>query len=300
MIVVVKPGLLDMVMDLGRPGFRAQGVPEGGAADAPALIRANRLVGNPDDAAGLEITLRGPELSFPDGASVAFSGAVMAANLDGDYLQPERRHEVRPGGVILFGKADSGIRAYLAVAGGIDVPRVLGSRSTFLPGGWGGWQGRALMAGDGLPVGGSAGNQVWECLPGHGPRLETVLRVLPGPQLNGFSDAALARFLGQPYVVHADANRVGIRLAGEALDYQKGEIASQPVLPGAIQVPPSGQPIILGWDGPVTGGYPVIGGVISADMPRLAQLGPGDSLRFRVVSHEEALQAWQHEGLWTG
>jgi len=299
MIVVVKPGLLDIVMDLGRPGFRAQGVPEGGAADAPALIRANRLVGNPDEAAGLEITLRGPELSFPDGASVAFSGALMAANLDGDYLQPDRRHEVRSGGVIMFGKADSGIRAYLAVAGGIDVPRVLGSRSTFLPGGWGGWQGRALIAGDRLPVGSSTGNQIWECLPGHGPRPEAVLRVLPGPQLNGFSDVALAHFLGQPYVVHVDANRVGIRLVGDALDYQKGEIDSQPVLPGAIQVPPSGQPIILGWDGPVTGGYPVVGGVISADLPRLAQLGPGDGLRFRVISHDEALQAWQHEGLWT-
>lgn len=299
MIVVVKPGLLDMLMDLGRPGFRSQGVPKGGAADAPALIRANRLVGNPEDAAGLEMTLRGPVLSFPDGAAVALTGADMAVSLDGDYLPPGRRHEVRPGGVVMFGKADSGVRAYLAVAGGIGVPRVLGSRSTFLPGGWGGWQGRALKAGDRLPVGSPDGNLAWECLPGARPDLDAVLRVLPGPQLNGFSDAALARFLGQPYVVHADANRVGIRLIGETLDYQKGEIASQAVLPGAIQVPPSGQPIVLGWDGPVTGGYPVIAGVISADLPRLAQLGPGGSLRFRVVSHEEALQAWQHEGLWT-
>lgn len=299
MIGVIKPGLLDLVMDLGRPGYRAQGVPEGGAADAQALIRANRLVGNPDDAAGLEITLWGPELIFPDGVAVALTGADMKANLDGAYILIDRKHEIRPGGTLKFGKADSGMRACLAVAGGIDVPRMLGSRSTFLPGGWGGWQGRALKAGDRLPVGNPAGNRSWECLPGLRQQTTPVLRVLPGPQLNGFSDTALARFLHQTFVVHADSNRVGIRLDGEALEYQKGEIASQPVLPGAIQVPPSGQPIILGWDGPVTGGYPVIGGIISADLPRLAQLGPGDGVCFRVVSHEEALLAWRHEGLWT-
>ncbi len=129
------------------------------------------------------------------------------------------------------------------------------------------------------------------------PSLE--IRVLPGPQLRGFSDAALARFLNQAFTVHVDINRVGIRLVGEALEYLKDEIPSQPVLPGAIQVPPSGQPIIVGWDGPVTGGYPVIAGVISADLPRLAQLGPGDRLRLRMVTHEEALRAWQHESLWT-
>jgi biotin-dependent carboxylase-like uncharacterized protein len=298
MIQVVKPGTLDLVVDLGRPGYRALGVPEGGAADAPALIRANRLVGNPDDAAGLEMTLRGPELCFPDGAAVALTGADMAAILDGVYLQPCLRYKVRPGALLKFGLANAGIRAYLAVAGGIDVPKVLASRSTFLPGGWGGWQGRALKAGDRLPVGSPCGSQVWECLPGSMPGTEAVLRVLPGPQLKGFTDASLARFLHQAFVVQADANRVGIRLTGEVLDYAKGEIASQAVLPGAIQVPPSGQPIILGWDGPVTGGYPVIAGVIAADLPRLAQFGPGDSLRFRVVSQEEALQAWQRESVW--
>lgn len=299
MMVVFKPGLMDLVMDLGRPGFRAQGVPEGGAADAPALVAANRLVGNPDDAAGLELCLWGSELSFPDGAFVALTGADMAANLEGVGLQRGRKHEIRPGGILKLGKTDLGIRTYLAVAGGIDVPKVLGSRSTFLPGGWGGWQGRALKAGDILPVGCSTANPVWEGQPGFWKQPVSELRVMPGPQLNGFTDAALASFLDQTFVVHKDSNRVGIRLAGVALDYRRGEIASQPVLPGAIQVPPSGQPIILGWDGPVTGGYPVIAGIISADLPWLAQLAPGDSLRFRVVGHEEARKVWQQEGLWT-
>lgn len=300
MMVVLKSGVLDLVMDLGRPGFRDQGVPEGGAADAPALIAANRLVGNADGAAGLEISLRGPELSFPEGAAVAWTGADMPASVDGLALPAGHKHEIRPGGILKFGRVNRGIRAYLAIAGGIDVPKVLGSRSTFLPGGWGGWQGRGLNAGDRLPLGSADSRLEWVRLPAPRRKPPLDFRVLPGPQLRGFSDAALAGFLNQAFSVHADANRVGIRLVGEALDYLKGEIASQPVLPGAIQVPPSGQPIILGWDGPVTGGYPVIAGVISADLPRLAQLGPGDRLRFCIVTHEEALQAWQHESLWTG
>lgn len=299
MMVVLRPGALDLVMDLGRPGFRDQGVPEGGAADAPALVAANRLVGNVDGAAGLEITLSGPELSFPAGAVVAWTGADLTASVDGVALSAGRKHEIRPGGILKFGRVESGVRAYLAIAGGIDVPKVLGSRSTFLPGGWGGWQGRALKSGDCLPLGNAASRLEWARLPALRRKQSSELRVLPGPQLGGFSDAALSRFLNQAFSVHADTNRIGIRLVGEALDYRKGEIDSQPVLPGAIQVPPAGQPIILGWDGPVTGGYPVIAGIISADLPRLAQLGPGDNLSFRIVSHEEALQAWQHESLWT-
>lgn len=293
MIVVVKPGVLDLVMDLGRPGFRTQGVPEGGAADAFSLIHANRLVGNPDDAAGLEMTMRGPVLDFPEGAVLAVAGADMPARLDDEPVCVGRQYVAKPGARLEFGMAKSGLRGYLAVRGGIDVPLVLDSRSTFLPGGWGGWQGRPLRAGDRLPVGKAADGASWLRMtePWLSPGAE--LRVLPGPQVSGFSDAALVGFLHHIYKVEPESSRVGIRLKGPALTYRNGDIASQAVVPGAIQITPSGQPIMLGWDGPVTGGYPVIAGVIAADLPRLAQLKPGEGLSFRFVDIEEARLAWR-------
>lgn len=290
MMEVVKPGLLDLVMDLGRPGFRAQGVPAGGAADAPALTLANRLLGNADNAAGLELVLRGPLLRFPRGGRLVLAGADMNAHLDGAPVRPGRIQDIPPGGELALGQAEKGLRAYLAVAGGIETPSLLGSRATFLPGGFGGWQGRALKAWDVLPVGVAAaprqGVGVFAQTCQDGP-----LRILPGPQLAGFADAALSTLTAAEFSVSTDANRLGLRLSGPALEYAGGELASQAVLPGAIQVPPAGRPIILGWDGPVTGGYPVIAGVIAADLPRLAQSRPGDILRFEFVSLEEAQAA---------
>lgn len=288
MMEVLRPGLLDLVMDLGRPGYRAQGVPEGGAADAPALVLANRLVGNPDGAAGLELLLQGPQLRFPLGGRIALAGADMGAHLDGRPLAMCQACEVPPAGVLELGRAAAGLRAYLAVAGGIEVFQVLGSRSTFLPGAFGGWQGRALKAGDVLPLGGPG-----PCRSGACAQVQTQgpLRILPGPQLAGFADAALHALCEAEYDVTSDSNRLGLRLAGAGLKYGGGELASQAVLPGAIQVPPDGQPIMVGWDGPVTGGYPVIAGVIAADLPRFAQLKPGDRLAFRFVGLEEAQAA---------
>lgn len=290
MMEVVRPGLLDLVMDSGRPGFRAQGVPEGGAADAPALILANRLVGNADGAAGLELLARGPVLRFPRGGRIALTGADMQAKLNGAPAPGGRTLEVPDGGELALGQASTGLRAYLAVAGGIDVPRLLGSRATFLPGGFGGWQGRALRAGDVLPSG-TAG----ACAKGRLLQTGAVraLRILPGPQVAGFADAAISALAADGlFKLSADANRPGLRLSGPALEYAGGELASQAVLPGAIQVPPDGQPIILGWDGPVTGGYPVIAAVIAADLPRLAQMKPGDAAAFSFVCLEEAHAAW--------
>lgn len=293
MIEVVKPGLLDLVMDLGRPGFRAQGVPEGGAADAPALMLANRLVGNPDQAAGLELLLRGPALRFPEGGRVALSGADMRARCGDARLPRGRILEIPPGGVLELAQADKGLRAYLAVAGGIEAPPVLGSRATFLPSGFGGWQGRALRAGDMLPTGAPQGHRQGVLT---FPRAKSALRILPGPQLPAFADAALQALTASAFAVGPDANRLGLRLTGPALAYRGGELASQAVLPGAIQVPPDGQPIILGWDGPVTGGYPVLAAVIAADLPCLGQLRPGERLGFAFVTLAEAQAAWRkHE-----
>lgn len=289
MIEILRPGLLDLVMDLGRRGFRAQGVPEGGAADAPALMLANRLVGNADGTAGLELLLHGPLLRFPLGGRVALAGADMQARVNGVTAPRGRALEVPPGGELDLRQASGGLRAYLAVAGGIAVPPVLGSRSTFLPGGFGGWQGRALQADDVLPLGPAPQSRRATLAP---DARSGTLRILPGPQLAGFSDTALKALAGGEFTVSADANRLGLRLAGAALAYAGGELASQAVLPGAIQVPPDGQPIILGWDGPVTGGYPVVAGIIAADMPGVAQLKPGDKLRFRFVTPEQARAAW--------
>lgn len=290
MIEVVRAGQLDLVMDLGRPGFRAQGVPEGGAADATALALANRLVGNAEGAAGIELLLRGPRLRFPEGGTIALTGADMRARCNGESVARGHAWAIPAGGELELGTADKGLRAWLAVAGGIETPPVMGSRSTFLPGGLGGWQGRALRAGDRLPLGLAA-----HCRAGvlGFDESDDALRILPGPQLPGFADAALKRLSDCAFRVSADANRLGLRLSGATLDYAGGELASQAVLPGAIQVPPDGNPIILGWDGPVTGGYPVIAGIIAADLHRLAQLRPGDALRFAFVTRDEAQAAWR-------
>lgn len=288
MIEVVRPGLLDLVMDLGRPGYRAQGVPEGGAADFPALVLSNRLLGNPDGAAGLELLLKGPALRFPLGARIVLSGADMDAHLNGNLVARGQILDIPPGGMLEVGIAQRGLRGYVAFAGGIDVPEVLGSRSTFLQGGFGGWQGRALKAGDILPLGvtnvsrNGSFLQSWQ--------LES-LRVIPGPQLAGFDDSALQALTEGEYSVSPDSNRLGLRLLGSAMVYSGKELASQALLPGALQVPPDGQPIIMGWDGPVTGGYPVIAGIIEADLPGLAQLRPGEKVRFRIVNLEEAQSA---------
>lgn len=291
MIEVLRAGLMDLVMDLGRPGSRGQGVPAGGAADAPALVLANRLVGNADGAAGLELLLRGPTLRFTSETRIALTGADMQARLDGRPAPPGRTLVAAAGGELTFGEARAGLRAYLAVAGGIDVPLLLGSRATFLPGGFGGWQGRALKPGDRLPLARAGGGRIGHLL--QAAAAEGPLRVVPGPQLAGFADRAIEALASARFSLTAQADRAGLRLAGPVLGYAGGEPASQAVLPGAIQVPPDGRPIILGWDGPVTGGYPVIAGIIAADLHRLAQMAPGAGLKFAFVTPQEARQAWQ-------
>jgi biotin-dependent carboxylase-like uncharacterized protein len=290
MIEVVHAGLCDLVMDQGRGGWCALGVPAGGAADPAALAVANRLVGNAADAAGLEITLTGPALQFPRGAVVALAGAHFSASRSSGAAV--RWHEtlvLAPGETLVLGRAEAGCRCWLAVSGGLAVPQVMGSRSTFLPAGFGGLEGRPLRAGDRLECG--AVNVEAPLLRARPPGRQAVdltLRVVAGPQVAQVDDGGLAAFFGAAYQVAAASDRRGLRLQGLAVTHAKGELPSQGVLPGAVQVPPSGQPIILGWDGPVTGGYPVIAGVISADLGKLAQLRPGDTVRFTTIEAEAA------------
>lgn len=288
-VEIVRAGLCDLVVDQGRPGYEHLGVPHGGAADPAALAVANRLVGNDANAAGLEVASTGPVLRFPQGGTVAISGACFSATRSGgagvkwnETLMLER------GEILDLGAVREGCRCWLSFRGGLEVAVVMGSRSTFLPAGFGGLQGRALRHGDVLRLGEVAAAQpLLRAVPPAGPN-DNCLRVVAGPQAGLFDDAGLAAFFSETYRVASASDRRGLRLNGTALSRAGTELPSQGVLPGAVQVPPNGQPIILGWDGPVTGGYPIIAGVIRADWPRLAQLRPGDAVRFVTVELEAA------------
>ena len=289
MIEVLRPGLCDLVMDLGRPGRGALGVPAGGAADPAALAAANRLVGNDASAAGLEISLSGPRLQFPLGGVAALTGARFAASRSsGAPVAWNETLVLAAGEALTLDRPEAGCRCWLALRGGLVVPQVMGSRSTFLPSGFGGHCGRPLQAGDVLRCGTPAEDmRLLRASPPTG-EADGSLRVVAGPQAGQFDDAGLAAFFGSAYRVDSASDRRGLRLTGAPVSHRRAEQPSQGVLPGAIQVPPDAQPIILGWDGPVTGGYPVIAGVISADMPRLAQLKPGDAIRFVTIEVEAA------------
>jgi len=303
MIEVQRAGLCDLVMDLGRPGRGALGVPAGGAADPAALAAANRLVGNDAAAAGLEITLSGPMLRFPAGGVAALTGArFAAARSSGTAVTWNETLVLAAGETLSLDQAQDGCRCWLALRGGLAVPQVMGSRSTLLPAGFGGHLGRALQAGDALPCGPGAGEV--RLLRAHSPlsgEPDAPLRVVAGPQAGLFDDAGLTAFFTGAYRVDVSSDRRGLRLSGPAVTHARVELASQGVLPGAIQIPPDGRPIILGWDGPVTGGYPVIAGVIAVDLPRLAQLRPGDAVRFITIeleaARELAVAQWEIEEL---
>lgn len=280
MIYVEKPGSLTVIEDLGRPGHAHLAVPRSGAADRPACIRANRLVGNPDGAAVLEMTLLGARLRFDADALIALTGADMDARLDGASLAVEVAVAVRSGQVLACRPARRGVRAYLAVAGGIEAPLLFGSRSHDVLSGLGP---PPLRAGDRLVVGSGRGAPRPVSAPpvlGDSP----VLRLLPGPRDDWFAPAALHSLTASPYTVSPDSNRIAIRLQGAALARAiDGELPSEGLVPGAIQVPGNGQPVVMLADHPTTGGYPVIGVVLPDDLWVLAQLPPGSAVRFALA-----------------
>ncbi|MEV4576889.1 biotin-dependent carboxyltransferase family protein [Nonomuraea jabiensis] len=274
MIEVVAAGPYASVQDLGRPSLAHLGVPRSGAADAPSLRLANRLVGNPEGLAGIELTLGMARLLFHDGAWVALAGAPVdsPAGMGAPFW-------VAKGAELRLGMPEWGLRTYVAVRGGIAVEPVLGSRSTDSLSGLGP---EPLRAGTLLPVGRPEGVISVDLAPPPGPR-PAVLRVTPGPRDDWFVPDALAGLCARPYSVSQDSNRVGVRLSGaELVRAKEGELPSEGMVTGAIQVPPSGQPIVFLADHPPTGGYPVIGVVREADLPVAAQLRPGDEVRFTV------------------
>lgn len=300
MIAVLATGPLLTVQDLGRPAARLSGVPVGGAMDPFALAAANLLVGNPPGAAGLELTAGGAELQLARPALLALAGADLGATLDGRPLPlwttvlADRGARLR-----LVGRRGTwGARAYLAVAGGIAVPEVLGSRATELGSGFGGFAGRRLRPGDELPVGEpapTAATRVGLAWPeGARPAYGSApaLRLLPGPHLACFAPELIAGLADATFRVSATSNRMGYRLEGARLPYTHNcALPSLGVLPGCVQVPPDGAPILLLADAQTTGGYPVVGTVIGADLPVAAQLLPGDALRLVPTTLQAALAA---------
>ncbi|HSM50237.1 MAG TPA: biotin-dependent carboxyltransferase family protein [Thermoanaerobaculia bacterium] len=293
-VEVLRGGTLTTVQDLGRPGHRAAGVPASGAMDPFAAAAANLLTGNEPGAALLEITLRGPVLRFGRAARIALTGARFAAALDSRPIPWERSVAVAAGATLEIGNALGGARAWLAVDGGIAVPPVLGSRSTHLRGGFGGHEGRALAAGDRLPLG-PPGDGLPRRLaaPLFAPeRGRLTVRILPGAGEEAFPALALERLTGAEFRVSPLADRVGIRLSGPPIAHRAGaDIPPEGTLPGMVQVPGGGEPIVFGPDGPTTGGYAKIATVAAADLGALAWLRPGDRLRFRRVTLGEAREA---------
>ena len=283
------------MQDRGRYGFQRYGVPASGALDSFALRAANLLAGNDDGEAGLEMTVLGPRVRFGADTWFAIAGADLAPMLDGQPVPNWRRVRASAGSVLSFQGARDGMRAYLAVAGGIDVPRLMGSRSTYLKGEFGGLGGRPLRAGDTLEtLGGPNGNEFDEVeLPesftipayGHDHRIRVVL----GPQSGAFTEAGVEMLLGSEYKVSVQSDRMGYRLDGPAIEHVAGpDIVSDGTSLGAVQVPGNGLPIVLLADRGTTGGYAKIATVVSVDIGRIAQAMPGDAIRFEEVSVAEA------------
>jgi biotin-dependent carboxylase-like uncharacterized protein len=275
-LTVLECGPLTTVQDAGRVGQAALGIGRSGACDRASYRLANRLVGNDPGAAVLEVTFGGLAVRAEQGVTVATTGA---------RCQGATAHNapvwLPAGGELRLGPPGSGLRTYLAVRGGIEVEPVLGSRSTDVLAGLGP---EKVTAGDVVPVGEPRGDMPSvDVAPVDDPAGgELVVRVLPGPRLDWFAGDSWASLTGQVYGVSNDCDRVGVRLEGDPLERSRnGELPSEGMMRGALQVPPSGTPVLFLADHPVTGGYPVIGYVVDADVDRCAQLRPGQTVRFR-------------------
>ncbi len=298
-ITVMKPGPLSTVQDLGRFGFQDTGVPPSGPMDAFSMRAANILAGNQDDEACIECTLGGLELQFECDTTVAVTGAALPLSLDGKRVSQNRSIRVQKGSVLTLGTAISGLRAYVAIFGGLDTEPAMGSRSTFTRGGFGGVEGRRLAAGDSIPLRGIINYN----------KIAVPERIMPEPKAlsatekitaravvsherGRFTEEALASFFGQTYTVSSKSDRMGCRLEGKPLSHSAGaDIVSSGVLSGTVQVPGDGQPIVLMADRQTTGGYTRIAHVIQADLGLLGQARPGSSVEFRLCSLEEAREA---------
>ncbi|MBW7982582.1 5-oxoprolinase subunit PxpC [Enterobacillus tribolii] len=295
MLTIVRAGLQTTVQDQGRTGLRRLGISQGGALDSQALWSANLLVGNEGDEAGLEITLGQCVIAFSKPCWIALTGAGCSARLDDQTLWTGWCYPVRAGQRLTLGMPHSGMRSYLAVSGGIDVANILGSRSTDLKAAFGGHEGRVLRDGDRLPLGKA------RRLPVKSRGIKQMLfgnrvRALPGPEYHEFSERDQDAFWRTPWRVSPQSNRMGYRLTGHVLQREsQREMFSHGLLPGVVQVPHNGQPIILMADAQTTGGYPRIACVIEADLYHLAQLRLGEYVHFVPSTLDEARRAYAEQ-----
>ncbi len=313
-IVVEEAGMLTTVQDLGRWGWQHDGVSVSGAMDPLAHRRANRVAGNPDEAATLEVTLTGPLLRCDEPCRIAVSGAAFELHLDNYRVSSDTVLRAERGQELRFGHRSDGARAYLAVAGGIDVPPVLGSRSTHLGSRIGGFEGRALRRGDRLPIGPAPAGRTGATDGGHtrhGPQLPVGggarVRILPGPHRDLFAGSdPLSLLAAAPYTIRPESDRMGYRLEGTKIaGYDVSSLPhgflSHGLPAGSVQAPPDGGVIVAMADRQTAGGYPRIAMVITADLPRLGQLAPGDWIEFIPCDIEAARTAlaWVEQE-WTG
>jgi biotin-dependent carboxylase-like uncharacterized protein len=295
-ILVLDGGALTTIQDVvGRRGFGRYGVTAGGACDPWSTRLVNRLVGNPDDAAVLEATLEGPSLRFEVAAPlpVAIAGADLGARLDGVALRPGELRMARPGSVLRCTGRVSGLRAYIAVAGGFAIELLLGSAATDLRSGYGGVDGRSLRSGDRLSIADAGVNDAARIRLEAGHVVSSTIRVVAGPHIDHFAGGVADELCARDWIVSEAADRTGLRLEGGTIRHRPDgvEVGSLGLPAGAVQVPPDGQPILMLADRPVTGGYPVLACVIQADLGYAGQLGPGDSFRFMQVTHDSAIEA---------
>jgi len=299
MIRVVEPGPQTTVQDLGRPGHLRYGVPPSGPIDRAAFVVANGLVGNADAAAGLECTVMGPRFEVETACAIAVTGAEMPVTVNGAEAPAWRTLLLKPGDVVKLGVARTGIRAYLAFSGGIDVPPVLGSRATYLRGRLGGLGGRALRKEDRLTLFDAPTPPIRRARAASIADLTVPpeIRVVLGPQADRFTDDGIAALLGGEYEMLPQSDRMGARLKGPHIAHARGhDIISDGIALGSIQVPGDGQPIALLVDRQSTGGYTKIATIGSFDIGRLGQVKPGQRLRFRAIDLAEAhrlLRHWQ-------
>lgn len=297
---VIKGGLFTTIQDGGRLGYRHLGVPQSGVLDARAQWQANWLVGNLPDAPVLECSFLGSSFCFEQKKIIALTGADMNAQLNDMPCKMYESIEVKSGDILTLGYARTGTRTYIGIAGTPDIEVFMGSFSTYIPGGFGGFQGRTLQAGDSLRWRSehlqNPNRVLPEYLRPHFSTKKNIIRIVRGPEWEMLS-AVSQRILEQSfYEIHADSNRMGIRLVGEQLEMKESfSMASSATLPGTIQLPSNGQPIVLMHDGQTTGGYPRIGKVIEADLGRLAQIPPQGNLCFKLVDEGEARQLFLHE-----
>lgn len=294
-INVIKAGLLSTIQDLGRQGYRKEGIIVGGAMDRLALLIGNLVLGNPEGCAGIECTLNGPELLFESDQLIALTGADLSPAIDGISLKMWRPVFVKKGSVLTFGTAVQGCRAYITVAGGFKLPFILESQSTYLKAGFGGFKGRALKKGDSLtfakPYTGAEIKSNWtpELSKLYPLNQNSVARIIPGPEYGWFTEQARLSLTEQKFRLNKDADRMGYRLEGPVLSLpQPRELLSSAVTFGTLQVTGNGNPILLMADHQTTGGYPRIAQVISTDHSMLAQLRTGETIRFKLISLSEA------------